>query len=355
MMWLKDTARNFSADRSGMALVYVSLLLPAIVGFSVLVIDMSRIGNLHNDLQKGADSYALAAAAELDGAPDAWTRAERALENLVDNTTKFSTGGNATLASSGSVTINPSAAACRSRGSISWCFLDDLPALDSSAITSTHYAASAFDTRFIEVKVNPTGFANIFPISFLSGNTADNSQTVSATAVAGFLSGVCDFTPVYICNPYEGQTPDFDTVMSTPSLRKRMIELRQQGGTAAQNSPGNYGFLQPPPSAGNGANVIRDMIANISSPACYSSRLVEVKPASLRQFDRHWACVLMSMKAHSTVKRIMPTTHLPTMFVKAMAMLAVAVATMATAAITATVAIMAMVVPVVEILAIPLK
>ncbi len=286
MLWLKNTANKFADDCSGMAMVYVTILLPVIVGFSVLVIDMSRIGNLHADLQKGADSYALAAAAELDGAPDSWTRAERALENLVENTTKFSTAGFTQFASSGAVTVNPSAAACRSRGAISWCFLKTLPALDSSPITSTQYAATAFETRFIEVKVIPTGFANIFPISYLSGDTADNAQNVSTAAVAGFLSGVCDFTPFYICNPYESGAESLETVMSMPSKRKRMIELRRQGGSTAQNSPGNYGFLMPPPELGNGASVIHDMIANISSPACYSGRLVEVKTGFIASVRR---------------------------------------------------------------------
>ncbi|TIT94493.1 MAG: hypothetical protein E5W55_14320, partial [Mesorhizobium sp.] len=120
------TIREFWNDQRGIAMILVAIMLPAIVGFALLVIDMSRASNLHNDVQKGADAFAIAAAAELDGQPDAWTRAERAMENLVDNTTRFSNSGSVTLASAGSVTVNPGASACRSRGNLSWCFLRSL-------------------------------------------------------------------------------------------------------------------------------------------------------------------------------------------------------------------------------------
>ncbi|RWN61623.1 MAG: hypothetical protein EOR99_30405, partial [Mesorhizobium sp.] len=44
--------RSFWNDQRGMALILVSIMLPAIIGFSLLAIDMSRVNNLHNDLQK---------------------------------------------------------------------------------------------------------------------------------------------------------------------------------------------------------------------------------------------------------------------------------------------------------------
>nr|WP_246684365.1 pilus assembly protein TadG-related protein [Mesorhizobium sp. B2-6-5] len=49
-------------------------MLPVLVGFSLLAIDMSRASSLHNDPQKGVDALALAAAAELDGRSDNITR-----------------------------------------------------------------------------------------------------------------------------------------------------------------------------------------------------------------------------------------------------------------------------------------
>ncbi|TJW66700.1 MAG: hypothetical protein E5X43_36545, partial [Mesorhizobium sp.] len=85
--------RTFWHDQRGIALILVSVMLPAIIGFALLTIDMSRANNLHNDLQKGADAFAIAGAAELDGNPDAIIRSDRAIANLVDNTYKFSNAG----------------------------------------------------------------------------------------------------------------------------------------------------------------------------------------------------------------------------------------------------------------------
>ncbi|RWM78271.1 MAG: hypothetical protein EOR81_14325 [Mesorhizobium sp.] len=273
--------RAFWHDQRGIALILVSITLPAIIGFSLLAIDMSRVNNLHNDLQKGADSFALAAAAELDGSSGSWARAERAMATLVDNESNFSTAGRFTLTSG-----QPGGTQrCNNAGNISWCFLEAIPANDGTKITTANqanYLADAnqavgeAETRFIQVTVVPQGFAAIFPVSFLSSD-ASNSFNVGAVAVAGFTSGVCDFTPVYICNPYENSTDSIYDVAADPAKRRRLIELRQQGGNSAQNSPGNYGFLQPPDDSG-GANAIRDMIAKTKSQACYNSRGVLLRP-----------------------------------------------------------------------------
>src|SRR5438067_36221 len=96
------TIRAFWNDQRGIAMILVAIMLPVIIGFALLVIDMSRANSLHNDLQKGADAFALAAAAELDGGTDAITRADSALATLVNNTYRFSDqGSQQTLASSG--------------------------------------------------------------------------------------------------------------------------------------------------------------------------------------------------------------------------------------------------------------
>src|SRR5438128_7699648 len=94
--------RAFWHDQRGIALILLSIMLPAIIGFSALTIDMSRVNNLHNDMQKATDALALAAAAELDGRSDAWTRAQNALANLLSNDTMFSDAGVVTLPGSGS-------------------------------------------------------------------------------------------------------------------------------------------------------------------------------------------------------------------------------------------------------------
>ncbi|MER8923780.1 pilus assembly protein TadG-related protein [Mesorhizobium sp. M0802] len=64
------TIRAFWNDQRGIAMILVAIMLPVLVGFALLAIDMSRANSLHNDMQKGADAFVLAAAAELDGNTD---------------------------------------------------------------------------------------------------------------------------------------------------------------------------------------------------------------------------------------------------------------------------------------------
>ena len=61
------TIREFWNDQRGIAMIFVAIMLPVLIGFALLAVDISRANGLHNDLQKAVDALALAAAAELDG------------------------------------------------------------------------------------------------------------------------------------------------------------------------------------------------------------------------------------------------------------------------------------------------
>jgi hypothetical protein len=269
--------RAFWHDQRGIALVLVAVMLPAIVGFSVLAIDASRVSNLHNDLQKAADAFSLAGAAELDGFPGSWARAERAMATLVTNDSTFSTAGRVNLAAG-----QPGGGArCNSAGNISWCFLKTIPATDGAPVTSANYADSLpsigeDETRFIEVTVTPTPFATMFPVSFLSGNAASNGFNIGARATAGFTSGVCDYTPVFMCNPYEDTTitggVTLEQAAQTRQYRRRQIKLRGDGSYF----PGNFAFLASP--FGNGANELEKMLADSKPQNCYSRDGVDTEP-----------------------------------------------------------------------------
>lgn len=279
------TIRAFWHDQRGIALILISVMLPAIIGFSLLAIDASRMNNLHNDLQKGTDALALAAAAELNGRSDAWTRAENALTNLVSNSTRFSDGGTVPLLTgTGATTVDSTYSACRSKGQVSWCFLASIPTNDSSPITPANYAASAIVTRFIQVKAQPETLTPFFPVSIVSsGGTANSSYNLSTVSVAGFTSGVCNYTPVFMCNPYEmvngtnsagGAT--LEQAVTDPAVHRREIELRLVGNNAAYG-PGNFGFLAPPDDVGNGAQALAQTIATSTPLGCYSAQGVSTK------------------------------------------------------------------------------
>ncbi|PSJ57643.1 pilus assembly protein TadG-related protein [Pseudaminobacter soli (ex Li et al. 2025)] len=274
-----QTLRAFWQDQRGIALILVAIMLPVIIGFSLLVIDMSRANTLHNDLQKAADAFALAAAAELDRSSGSWARAERAMATLVENQMYFSTANEpAPTLKAG----EPGGTANQNRaGNISWRFLKTLPASDSTAIGNTYLANADWsqgeaETQFIEVTVTPTSFRSIFPASFLTGSAASNSFSVGAQAVAGFRSSVCDYTPVFMCNPYEDTSitggVTLEQAAQTREYRRRQIILRGDGSYA----PGNFAFLTAPD--GNGANALENMLASSKPLACYSRNGVDTEP-----------------------------------------------------------------------------
>src|SRR5919198_1298212 len=93
-------ASKIIEDERGAVLIYVTLMLPVLIGTALLAIDASRLYNLATTLQKGADALALAGAAELDGRPDAITRANAAIANLVANQHKFASTSPATITTS---------------------------------------------------------------------------------------------------------------------------------------------------------------------------------------------------------------------------------------------------------------
>ncbi|WP_192246031.1 TadE/TadG family type IV pilus assembly protein [Mesorhizobium silamurunense] len=261
--------REFWNDQRGIAMILVAIMLPVLVGFALVTIDMSRATGLHNDLQKGIDALALAGAGELDGRPDSITRANRAITNLIANRTLFSTSGDHQIALA-DVTVT---------------YLTGIPASDDIRLGADGVDANGVNwastdpeaVSFAEVTVNASGagaFETIFPASF---NGGDNTMEIRPQAVAGFQTAVCDFTPIFICNPYENDPlHTLQDAAADPNLRRRLIEVRKVGNGAAAG-PGNFGFLEPPAGVGNGAKGLAETIATSKPTGCYGRKGVDTK------------------------------------------------------------------------------
>ena len=273
--WLRARAqwRDFHGDTSGIALLYITVMLPVVVGLALLAVDVGRIWNLQSSLQHGSDALALAGAGELDQRPDAIDRANRAIANLVaTNKSVFGT----TV-----VTIDENSIGQP-------CYSASLPAdplpypACMPASTATEREASSATARFVRVTVTPVSFNTIFPVSFLGGS---NSSASSAEAVAGFQAAVCNFTPLFICNPFEPPTgvtdvfADYGLYAHIASIanRRRIFQFKSHDN-ASQWSPGNYGFLEA--NAGPGAKALGQSIAAPYSAGCYVQNGVYTKPGN---------------------------------------------------------------------------
>ncbi len=253
--------RRFCNDERGFAFIFFLLTLPAFVGIALIVIDIGRANNLHYDIQKSVDSLALAGAAELDGSPTAIIRADAAITGLLVNRSRFSDGGD--------VTIN--------MANVSRRYLTDIPASDNTPIDASYTTTNPLLAVFVEVTANPQPYSTIFPIQI---GATSQPLDIGGQAVAGFTSGVCDYTPMFICNPYENEPGgiSIEDVIHDTALQRKQIELRQQGGGSSQAFAGNFGFLESPTSTNQGANGLREMFAGVNPPACFSGRGVLIKP-----------------------------------------------------------------------------
>lgn len=242
-------------------MILVAIMLPVLIGFALLAIDMSRASGLHNDLQKGIDAYALAAAAELDGRSDSITRADRAIDNLLTNSTKFSTSDDHTLA----------------RADLTIKYLTGIPASDSILLSAAGVDGDGVNwastdpkaVSFAEVTVNPSGvadgagaFATIFPASFIgSKDTID----IQPQAVAGFVQSICETVPIFMCNPFETTDPLTSKTIQqafasgdTYSREFRILKVDSNPG------PGNFGLLD------NGLTSIQEGMAKGTAGTCYN-------------------------------------------------------------------------------------
>ncbi|KAA2234948.1 pilus assembly protein TadG-related protein [Salinarimonas soli] len=247
-----------AGHRGGGVLLPVALVLPVLVGFAMLVVDGGRFMNLHASVQSGADALALAAAAELDRRPDSIQRADRAIATLVRNDQRFGQG-------TGRIDA----------GAVDVRYLWSLPARDSDPITAALTTTDPTQAGFVEVRVRPYTLSPVFVGA--AGFTGATPQA-GATAVGGFEQGVCNFTPFFLCNPFEGSATSIFDAIRDASFRGRLFKLKDKGG-GNQYFPGNYGFLEPP--GGKGADEVRDMLAIDRPQACFRQSGVELRTGNI--------------------------------------------------------------------------
>jgi hypothetical protein len=271
---ITQSIRALWGDTDGVILPYVTLMLVVIVGVSVLALDGSRYMSLQTQLQNGADALALAGAAELDRTPTAIERATHAINRLISNSSLF---GSAADRNVRVAHVN---------------FLRSLPLRDSDPILPGNRTSDPTQAAFVEVTVEPIRLRTILPASIFGGS---NALTVGAQAVAGFDQVVCDFTPIFICNPFETSgmsyrqaTEALVNASNSPAGQRRLIRLaRAQAQSGSGNFlPGDFGYLTPATGSlpANACGPVRgggigQAMAASRPPTCLRLSGVDVQPA----------------------------------------------------------------------------
>jgi hypothetical protein len=228
---IAQSIKAFWGDTDGVILPYVTMMLVVIIGVSVLALDGSRYMSLQTQLQNGADALALAGAAELDRTPTAIERAINAINSLITNASLFGSGPDR----------NVQVASIR--------FLGSLPARDSDPVLPGNQTSDPTQAAFVEVTAEPIRLPTILPPSFFGGS---NVLAVGAQAVAGFDQVVCDFTPIFVCNPFETQGMTYEqatralvSASNDPASQRQLIRLAGTQKKIGAFGRGDFGYLAP--------------------------------------------------------------------------------------------------------------
>lgn len=252
---------NFGQDEKGTILVFWGMALAVILGFVAMSFDLGRIAITQTEMQSFTDNVALAAAGELDGAPDAITRATSAASNLIVDSRKFG-NGDKTLSGASDFTLT---------------FFSTLP--DDDTVPPTAVTTVPALAKFIRVVAVETELPVAFYRAFgaLRGVTIQDSQ-VQAQSIAGMTQYACDVTPLMFCKP---------SGWASAVNKGTMVNLRS-GGQGAAWTPGNFGFLDPSkvlvdydgPCAGkNGVKLDACLLAAHGSiTQCYELDGVDTEP-----------------------------------------------------------------------------
>lgn len=203
------------AHQRGAFLVIVALTMLFLLGFMGLALDFGRLFVVKTELQTAIDSCALAAAQELDGKPDAVTRARQAgltVGNL--HKVHFQSQGAGLLAS-------------------------DIEFSDQLA--GSYAANPAGSVRYVRCKRTVTGLAPLLlqALDGFAGTRLGGPQSVGAVAVASVLNtqtlclipvGMCQKPGGYAPGEWvQGVTNDQEDMEAAGQFR--WLDLGQNGGT----------------------------------------------------------------------------------------------------------------------------
>jgi Flp pilus assembly protein TadG len=253
-MW-SSVHRLFRNDRAAIAPT-VALALFGLIAAGGIAFDYARVASLDTELQQAADQAALAAATQLDRSDGAQARATAAIQNpsstrLASNITRFANDGS----SNGSSVEITDITFCKD--------FDDTIADTTTACTE---AAGDSDSAFVIVRTElRTANYAFTPI------VAAFSGTVSASAVAGVQSSICNVAPLMVCVADNDFPTDAD-------IGKGII-MKVAGGNSWV--PGNYGYLD----FGNGNQAVIDALMGHGLNGCQNTDDNQTEPGNKNATD----------------------------------------------------------------------
>lgn len=252
-----ERMRALAGNRDGAVAPTVALSLFILVACAGLAFDYAHMAAMETELQQAADQAALAAASQLDKADGAQDRATAAIsapnnaDRLAANFTRFA---------------NDAAGATVELTAITFCSeFDDSVKDTADACTEADGDA---DSRVVVVTTE-TRAANY---AFTPIVAALTSGPMTATAVAGIDSSICNVAPLLVCAP---KNPDGTTDNSFPDGDDigKGIRLKPPVGPDSW-APGNWGLLD----FGSGNNGVINALLGFGLNGCQATDDNETEP-----------------------------------------------------------------------------
>ncbi len=247
---------RLNPNRRGAIAPTVALSLFALIGMGGIAFDYAHLVTLDTELQQAADHAALAAATQLDRSDGAQARATAAVQNagsgrLAANFTRF-----ANDSSAGGQTVEIT--------NITFCSEFDDSIADTTAACTP--ASDDNDSAFVIVttELRTANFAFTPVVAAFSG-------TISASAVAGVQSSICNVAPLLVCAP--------DNSFPTNEDIGKGIVMTVAGGN--QWVPGNYGFLD----FGNGNPAVINALMGHGLNGCQDTDDNKTEPGNKNATD----------------------------------------------------------------------
>lgn len=237
---MRRASSRFRKDDRGAIAPTVALALFGLIAVGGIAFDYARMAALDTELQNAADQAALAAATQLDGRTGARDRATAAAQTLIANLTYFANDGAGTAITVPTIefysTYNPNRAN-----------LNVAPGAVATTDDTANYVRVTVGTRTARYALTPVV-------------AAFNSGPMTARALAGLGSAICNVPPVMICNPFEGSGGTFNG----NALEGVGLKLVDQGGNGGW-APGNFGYVDDP-NTDNGTPGVRASLGWESVP-----------------------------------------------------------------------------------------
>ncbi|WP_300974524.1 pilus assembly protein TadG-related protein [Sphingomonas sp. LHG3406-1] len=249
-----------------------ALAIFALVASGGIAFDYARLAAMDTELQQAADQAALAAATQLDRTANSQTNAIAAINNstvtdrLAVNATRFANddlGTNvefSTTDTKGTASTSDDAVTTH----VTFCssFDDSKADRDEACVETTSGAQSRFVMVTTTMRTAKYAFT---PIVAVFGGT------VSATAVAGVESSICNVAPLLVCAPSNNFPADSDV--------GKGLRMKTAGGNSW--APGNYGYLD----FGNGNPAVLAALLGNGLNGCQSTDDDQTEPGNKNATD----------------------------------------------------------------------